>query len=232
MSLSRSFNRNAKSYQRDKHQRRATGRTFLIVTEGEKTEPNYVTALRDQLRLKAADVEIIHPKGTDPLSLTQKALALREARKKAAKNGFIVEYDEVWVVFDLETATHAHRKKAEQARAAKEFTGILFAYSDPSFEYWLLLHEEYTTSNFPDSSAVEKRFKSIHNDYTKGNWKPTQAFLLKLPNAITHAERCRQYHEKSGGEGNPSTHVDKLARNLNEAANPLHRIIPLPLSES
>lgn len=234
MSLSRSFNRNAKSYQRDKTQRRATGRTFLIVTEGEKTEPNYMTALRDQLRLKAAEVEIIHLKGTDPLSLTQKAWELREARKKAAKNGFVVEYDEVWVVFDLETATSSHRNKAEQAQAAKEFTGIRFAFSDPSFEYWLLLHEEYTTSNFPDSASVEKRFKTIPtlNDYSKGKWKPNQEFLLKLPDAITHAERCRQSHEKSGGDGNPSTHVDKLALNLNEAANPLHRIVQLPLSES
>ena len=191
-----------------------------------------MTALRDQLRLKAAEVEVIHPKGTDPLSLTQKARDLREARKKAAKKGLAVEYDEVWVVFDLETAASAHRKKAEQAQASKEFTGILFAFSDPSFEYWLLLHEEYSTSNFPDSAAVEKRFKSIHAGYRKGNWKPNQEFLLKLPNAIIHAERCRQSHQKSGGDGNPSTYVDKLAINLNEAANPLHRIIQLSLSES
>ena len=221
----RSFNRNAKSYQRDKSQQQATGRTFLIVTEGEKTEPHYLLALRDQLQLKSAEVEIVHPKGTDPLSLTQRAKALRENRKVEAKNGFSVEYDEVWVVFDLETANHPYREKAKQAQSSKEFSGIDFALSDPSFEYWLLLHEEYTTSNFADSAAVEKRFKSVHTDYTKGNWKPTQAFLLKLPTAIAHAQRCRQFHEDSSGDGNPSTCVDKLARHLNEAANPCYRII-------
>ncbi len=225
MRATRSFNRNVKSYQRDKPQQRATGRTFLIVTEGEKTEPHYLKALRDQLQLKSADVEIVHPKGTDPLSLTQRANALRENQKVKAKNGFAVEYDEVWVVFDLETANHPYREKAKQAQSSKEFFGILFAYSDPSFEYWLLLHEEYTTSNFTDSAAVEKRFKSIHADYTKGSWKPVKEFLLKLPAAVIHAGRCRQYHEKSGGDGNPSTGVDKLARHLNEAANPCYRII-------
>ena len=223
----RSFNRNVKSYQRDKPQQQATGQTFLIVTEGEKTEPHYLKALRDQLQLKSADVEIVYPKGTDPLSLAQRANALRETRKKKAKNGFSAEYDEVWVVFDLETVNHPHRKKAEQAQSSKEFSGIDFASTDPSFEYWLLLHEVYTTSNFADSAAVEKRFKSIHADYTKGSWKPTQAFLLKLPTAIIHAERCRQFHEESGGDGNPSTCVDKLARHLNKAANQRHRIINL-----
>jgi len=228
----RSFNRNAKFYQRDKPNRRATGRTFLIITEGEKTEPHYFFALRDQLQLKSADVEIIHSKGTDPMSLTEKAKALRDAKKKGARNSFAVEYDEVWVVFDLETANHPHRKKAEQVQSSKGFSGIDFAFSDPSFEYWLLLHEKYTTSNFPDSEAVEKRFKSFHADYSKGNWKPTKEFLIKLPSAVTRAEQCRQYHEESAGDGNPSTHVDKLARNLNEAANPRHRIISLPISET
>lgn len=222
----RSFNRSAKSLQRHKPKQQATGRTFLIVTEGEKTEPHYLFALRDQLQLKSAEVEIVHPKGTDPLSLTQQANALRETRKMKAKNSFVVEYDEVWVVFDLETANHPYREKAKQAQS-KEFFGIDFAFSDPSFEYWLLLHEEYTTSNFADSAAVEKRFKSIYSDYTKGNWKPTQAFLLKLPKAIIHAEKCRQFHEESGGDGNPSTCVDTLARHLNDAANERHRIIKL-----
>jgi hypothetical protein len=79
-----------------------SSKVFLIVTEGEKSEPNYFIALRNRLRLAAADVEIVHPEGTDPMTLTMRAIALREARTRQAKNGFAIDYDEVWVVFDLE----------------------------------------------------------------------------------------------------------------------------------
>jgi hypothetical protein len=54
------------------------------VAEGEKTEPNYLKALRDRLQLNATEVEILHPEGTDPITLTQKAIELREVRKKSA----------------------------------------------------------------------------------------------------------------------------------------------------
>ena len=47
----------------------SSGQSFLIVTEGEKTEPQYFYALRDRLRLAATDVDIEHPKGTDRLTL-------------------------------------------------------------------------------------------------------------------------------------------------------------------
>ena len=58
-----------------------SGSSFLIVTEGSKTEPNYFKALRDRLRLVAADVDIEHPEGTDPIVLTQHAITRRDERR-------------------------------------------------------------------------------------------------------------------------------------------------------
>jgi hypothetical protein len=46
MKARRSFNRAASAYTRDAKSDKATGNTFLIVTEGEKTEPCYFEALR------------------------------------------------------------------------------------------------------------------------------------------------------------------------------------------
>ncbi len=52
-----------------------SGKIFFIVTEGEKTEPNYFKKLRDRLKLTVNVVEVIHPDGTDLLTLTKDAIA-------------------------------------------------------------------------------------------------------------------------------------------------------------
>jgi len=71
MSRGRSFARGPSAYRRSTPRFRPSGKSFLIVTEGEKTEPNYLVALRNRLQLNAAEVEILHPDGTDPVTLTK-----------------------------------------------------------------------------------------------------------------------------------------------------------------
>lgn len=135
MSPSKRFARKARDLKRRPPRIESCGKSFLIVTEGEKTEPNYFKALIRHLRLAPADVDFDSPPATDPLNLVLRADDLRAARKKAAKSGPQVEYDEVWVVFDLEK-THDERKRlAKQAMTRKEAKGMMFAISDPCFEY-------------------------------------------------------------------------------------------------
>jgi len=223
MKAKRSFNRAASAYTREARSDKATGNTFLIVTEGKKTEPYYFEALRKRLGLSSAEVVVLHPGGTDPITLTKDAAALREARLRQAQTGFQAAYDEVWVVFDLEKTHDQRRKLAKQAMALKEAEGIKFAESDPSFEFWLLLHEEFTTAPLADSEAVIKRLKKHWDSYSKGQ-TPSAEFLEKLPIAIGNAERCRKHHLDAGGDRNPSTDVDLLAANLNAATRPNLRI--------
>jgi len=216
MSRKRTFARGPSAYRRGRPRFPSSGKAFLIVTEGEKTEPNYLKALRDRFQLNATEVEILHPEGTDPITLTKKAIELREARRKSAKKGFAIAYDEVWVVFDLEKPHDERRKLALQAMGMKEATGIQFAVSDPCFEFWLLLHGEYTTSSFPDCDAVMKRLEKHWPAYSKAH-PPSLLFLEKLPVAVTNSQCCREHHATSGVDGNPSTKVDILARSLNAA---------------
>ena len=222
MSRKRNFTRGPDAYRRGKPQFPSSGKAFLIVTEGKKTEPNYLKALRVRLQLNATDVEIVHPEGTDPITLTKRAIELRDARKRSAKKGLEVAYDEVWVVFDLEQTHSERRKLAKQAMAMKEAAGVQFAVSDPCFEFWLLLHEEPTHSPFADCQPVIVRLARHWPAYAKGTLPPL-TFLEKLPVALTNAERCRKHHEDSGGDGNPSTRVDLLVRCLNAAARPARK---------
>lgn len=170
--------RQRNSFSRSRSDFPSSGQSFLIVTEGLKTEPNYLELLRKRLHLAAADVEIVHPNGTDPVTLTERAIELRDLRK-----------------------------------------GIKFAASDPAFEYWLLLHEYYTTAPFSDCDALISRLKQFWTDYDKGR-SPAPEFLEKIPTAVMHAERCRKLHQEIGGAKNPSTDVDHLVRSLNLATRP------------
>ena len=228
MSRAKSFVRGPSAYRRETPRHPSSGKAFLIVTEGEKTERNYFLALKDRLRLAAADVEIHHPKGTDPLTLVQKAIALSDARNAAAEKGFSIPYDEVWVVFDLEGPHDQRRKLAQQARQMKGADGIQFAKSDPCFEYWLLLHyrDGYTTTKLPDGTAAIKRLRKHWPNYSKGE-PPPPDLIDSLPIAVTHAKQVRKHHKDSGGDGNPSTQADLLARSLNAATRPhLQFILP------
>jgi hypothetical protein len=207
--------RGPRAYRRGVPRCEPSGKIILIVTEGKKTEPVYLGALRRRFNLAATDIVIVHPNGTDPLTLTLKAIELRDERKKQAKKGTTVAYDEVWVVFDLERTHDERRTLAVKAQALPEAKGISFALSDPCFEYWLLLHEEYTTALFEDCAAVMKRLKKHWKGYTKEQ-EPAPEFLNKLPAAVKNAMRCRAYH-LAGGGNNPSTDVDLLVRSLNGA---------------
>ena len=213
------FNRGAASLKRRQPRSEPSGKSYLIVTEGKKTEPNYLHAIRERLKLSATDVEIVHPPGTDPLTLTLRAKELKEKRKIESKRGTSILYDEVWVVLDLEHVHSPRRKQAREAIETGQKANISFAISDPCFEFWMLLHHEYTTSPFRDCDEVVTRIRKRDRTYTKGVDIPP-GLLDLVAKAARHAERCRAHHVDSGGDGNPSTQFDILIRNLNQATRP------------
>lgn len=185
MSRPKSFRRGVSAYRRGRPRSVAAGKTILIVTEGEKTEPNYLKALRNRFQLSATDIEIVHPEGTDPITLVKEASRLRDWQRKAVKNGHGVVYDEVWVVFDLEQIHDERRELACQAMALPEAKKMRFAISDPCFEFWLLLHEKQTTASFADCRTVISRLKDYWPDYSKGQ-SVSADILDKVPTAVVN----------------------------------------------
>lgn len=213
----RSFDRDANYYRRGIQRFPPSENKFLIVTEGEKTEPHYFKALRNRLHLSAVDVEIVHPEGTDPITLTKYAIDRMDERMQRAKNTMMVPYDEVWVVCDLEK-THDHRRElAKKAKILGAARNIKFAFSDPCFEFWLLIHFEKTTT--PSLTACSKAYDKLKKHlpkYEKGKF-PGDNILDKLPIAVSNARFCRQHHQACSGDGNPSTDIDLLVHKLNMA---------------
>ena len=95
---------------------------ILIVCEGEKTEPSYF----NQFRITSAKVKSVG-EGYNTISLVNRAIALSQQGN----------YDQVWCVFDKDDFNDNDFNSAIQIAEANNF-GV--AYSNQSFEYWLILH--------------------------------------------------------------------------------------------
>src|SRR4030042_2474948 len=102
---------------------------FLIVSEGEKTEPNYFEAYKKILPKHLIEIKILGT-GENTLKLLDTAL------KKAAQKS----YDEVWIVFDKDSFPDDNFDNTIFSAPSKK---IKCAYSNEAFEIWYLLHFEY-----------------------------------------------------------------------------------------
>ena len=204
----------ARTPQRPAPVRPATGHTFLIVVEGEATEPAYLDEVRLRLKRRAAAVLVQHGDHTDPVGIVREAMKLRDAH--AAKPN-MEPYDQVWVVFDRETQNHPRREQVPAALKLAGDAGIRVALSIPSFEFWLLLHFDYTTKQFDGCTAVKKALKKFIKGYEKAAL-PLSDLFSRIETAMKHAARCHRHWQTGGGDRNPSTHIDELLRELNDSA--------------
>ncbi len=179
---------------------------ILILCEGQKTEHVYFSALKVEMRLSSVRVWR-PPKVRGLRGLTK---AADEARRDDPG------LDEIWCVFDHDGREEEVRKfLAWHEHARKRRTGptIRTALSDPCFEYWLLLHFEYTTRPFTGPGGclqVVNRLRRYDDDYRKG----TRRFFDGLANLRDGAIRNAARAAKAGSS--PGTGVGRLIRRLRE----------------
>lgn len=131
---------------RKRHLRPAR-RAVLIVCEGRNTEPRYFDRLVKTLGLSATVTVEIHgaPGCTDPRGLVGFAIATMRERKRAARDDLTkTEFEDVWVVFDVEHPENGRRGAIPGAVQAALHEDLSLAISSPSFEVWYILHERPT----------------------------------------------------------------------------------------
>jgi len=189
-------------------------KSILIVCEGEKTEPIYFSALRETLRLIMVDVEIVG-EGAAPISVVNRAVELREERKRIAKNSLIkAVYEIIYCVFDVEAPPTESVARAVDKAKANKLEVIL---SNPCFEYWYILHFRKTSAPFNTSQDAKSALRREHPAYSAGD---TTIFDVVYPNsrdAIKHSkEVLKEQHNDAEDlrHCNPSTHVHKIVEHL------------------
>jgi len=189
---------------------------YLIVCEGRETEANYLTGLRDAWRINAANVVIRRGDDrTDSLSLVHRARALWKEDP---------DFDRVFVVCDHEDdGVAAARDLAGLPLAPRSRPGLVveLILSRPSFEFWLLLHFEYTTRMFRDAKEVTRVLAQHLPGYDKADRRLYAKLHAGLEKAVAGTQQLKRHHVEKGVDV-PDTDVPILVDALRRLASSTH----------
>jgi len=201
----------ARRFQRPSHPR-TIGRKIIIACEGRATEPGYFKAIRRDLSLPTLRVAIVEHAGTDPRTVVQQAInaVVAEKGKKAW-----LKKDQAWAVFDGDEHRLTIRDNWNDAIQLANANNIELAISNPSFEFWYLLHFEEHRAHITRQQALKKLARHI-KDYEKSHCVYPVPLKLVTEEALARAEELQRLAELNGCEpfSNPSTRVSALLREI------------------
>jgi len=181
---------------------------YLIVCEGEKTEPAYFNALKNDLPKGIVTIEVFGA-GDHTTNLVE---AAKQKRKQAVKN--MQPFDRVWVVLDRDSFP-ADRFNAAVEMAKQEEMGC--AYSNEAFELWYLLHFDFIDTGISRSQYGEMLTAYLGFEYQKTatNIYKTLQEKGNQKKAIKFAEKLEKLHaDTSPADANPCTKVHLLVKEL------------------
>ena len=187
---------------------------FLIVCEGEKTEPKYFGSFR----VPGLLVDAVGT-GHNTLSLVDEAIRLkREKEMKVGKKGKL-PYDQVWCIFDRDSFPADDFNNAiGKARTA----GFQVAYTNEAFELWYLLHFDDHRSALKRSQYKEILHSCLGHTYHKNSETMYHELQNLQTQAIRRAESLLAEYGSAHNpqEDNPSTTVHLLVKALNANISP------------
>lgn len=185
-----------------------TRRWFLIVCEGEKTEPNYFRSFPVDTNVIKLDIK---GEGKNTKSLVEKAIELKNDSE-------FDETDRFWCVFDRDN-NPKNPNDAQNFNAAiniAQNNGIKVAYSNDAFELWYLLHFHYYNAAISRKDYQNMLTKLLGHKYEKNSDTIYEELKDKQQDAIKHAKRLLQEYDRPNPEtDNPSTTVHLLVEELN-----------------
>lgn len=182
-------------------------KTLVVFCEGEKTEPQYLEALKRQPEIRdtaAVDLRIeTRHGGAVPLTLVKLAI---DARGRAEAEE--AEIDEFWCVFDVEWPRN-HPGLAEATGLAKK-NKIRLAITNPCFELWLILHFRSHEASLENAAARRIR-RELDGSPDKSLDAPK--YIPKVGDAVRRAAALETRHQKNGTffpHDNPSSGMHRL----------------------
>ena len=189
---------------------RSPRKRILIVTEGEKTEPNYYRAIGTILPRGTVEV-VIEGCGLNTVGLVKGAVRIRDERDELSK------FDEIWVVYDKDDFPSRHFNAA--ADLCRDF-GLHAVWSNEAFELWYLLHFQDLESRLKRDDYTQMLEKHLGESYEK-NAEDMFLKLEKLEGGRANACRrgkhlARLSQGKTPTRSNPCTMVYKLVERLLE----------------
>ena len=191
---------------------------FLIICEGEKTEPFYFESL--EKHLKPGVAIIAKGEGRNTLTLVDQAIS---EQKRLEKRGEAP--DVVWVVMDRDSFPAANfdnaiaKCEAQSFRIDKKSKSFKCAWSNESFELWLLLHFDNQISaigRHDINSRLTAHFGFRYDKSLKEIYQIVRDSGGDESLALRRAEALYRTAQRPYSQANPATHVFKLVEELNK----------------
>lgn len=211
----------ARDEKRRKRNIRNKRKYYLIVCEGEKTEPNYFDSLKNDLPkgvLTSCRIDI-EGTGRNTLSLVEESLKLKDRLEKETS----LSIDKIWVVFDRDSFEPENFNEAINL-CQNRTPEIGCAWTNEAFELWYLLHFHFYNTAINRERyqrLIEGNLKSkIGEGYIyEKNSKKMYALLKEHGNlelAIKFAKKLEAEFEGrfDYANHNPSTKVHHLVAEL------------------
>lgn len=218
-------NEHLKRFAREEQKRKKDVRNkrkyYLIVCEGEATEPNYFEGLKQDLPKGVLTAHRIDIEGTgrNTQSLVDEALRLQ----KVYEQDYGRSIDRLWVVFDRDSfSANDFNSAIQRCRNNKPEIGC--AWSNEAFELWYLLHFHYynhAMSRRDYQDAIEANLKPVlGNDYRYRKNSIEMYGVLKeygsIDTAVANANRLIENFEGQDDYANHNscTTVHNLVKEL------------------
>ena len=186
----------------------------VIVTEGQKTEPQYIYEF---LRIhRAANVKVV-PTGFDPRAVVEKAI---ELKKTANANRRGTSRASVWAVFDRD-----EHPRFEQAQQLAEKNDIRVAASNPCFELWAVFHYQDHAAPI-DRHRCQRLLEGLCSGYRADRGKlfnDKDVICLNHDAAVQRGKRSLRDREiEDDPQGNPSTSMHVLMESIRNQSHCQH----------
>ncbi|GBO55101.1 hypothetical protein APA_3151 [Pseudanabaena sp. lw0831] len=172
-----SFKRNAP--------KKEVAKKILIACEGKYTEPLYLKAIKQDLRLSTVKITILPHDGTDPLSVVNKVL---DKRQDVKREGTWEKEDLAWAVFDGDEHIQKDPNNWYQAIQKAKKENVRLAVTNPSIEFWFLVHFQDYSANIAPDKAEKLLKKHIPNYDKSGCYYPELLNNARTNNAIARAK--------------------------------------------
>lgn len=206
--------RKAALKERKKEQRTPKPNSFLIVSEGTKTEPMYFDGLAKYINEKYgkgidSEKPLIVPQGEGrcTVSLVQETERIVSRAK--------ILYSQVWVIFDKDDFSDF-----DEAIELAEDLGYRTGWSNQSFEYWIYLHFNYSDSALHRDVWVEKLSKL----FKEWNINP-KGYPKNNPNIFNIATEHGSLKAAIANAKRVATHYDGLKPSKCDPCTTVHNLI-------
>lgn len=189
---------------------------YLIICEGNQTEPNYFNGLKKKINEKYGNkIDVLIPnidvKGT---GMNTQSLVKYTQRVVNYSNKM---YGQVWVVFDKDDYDD------KQFNSAINNCDYHVAWSNPNFELWLLSHFKQIDRCVSKDYVLKELNREFQKNGLENYSKNDKTIFDKVTNekrlntAIKNCEYMEELNKnKDPSQKNPMTKVYKIIDNLKE----------------